>query len=317
MGYHETQYREKMARRTRAEARTRSPAIGMTPTDLSNIRFTSPFIHELREKGYLPVDMHIHTRYSDGAIRIPSLLARARYLGIGVAITDHNEIRGAVEACDTSRDVLVIPGIELSSLEGPHILLYFSAIEDLTDYFATQVQGNLKKSQYMALELPIMKILGSASEYPCITVAAHPFGYFGIKRGILKCIERKTLHPGIMNHIDGIEVICGAMSRNINEKAARYAGVHRLPVTGGSDAHVLPAVGGVVTGVRADTVSGFLDGILLRKSIVTGTTASPLHKGMNAGVIAWNYVPSTVSMVQVSFEESIPRLKRHLHELFK
>jgi predicted metal-dependent phosphoesterase TrpH len=46
----------------------------------------------MREKGYMPVDMHIHTHYSDAAIRIPSLLTRANHLGIGVAITDHNEI---------------------------------------------------------------------------------------------------------------------------------------------------------------------------------------------------------------------------------
>ena len=73
----------------------------------------------------MPVDMHIHTRHSDAAISIPSLLTRAKHLGTGVAITDHNEIHGVVEACQQSHGVLVIPGIELSSLEGPHILLYF------------------------------------------------------------------------------------------------------------------------------------------------------------------------------------------------
>jgi hypothetical protein len=31
------------------------------------------------------------------------------------------------------------------------------------------------------------------------------------------------------------------------------------------------------------------------KSIITGLTAPPLHKGMTAGVIAWNYIPYTVS----------------------
>ena len=90
-------------------------------------------------------------------------------------------------------------------------------------------------------------------------VAAHPFGYFGINRGILKCIDNKTLPEEIINHIDGIEVICGGMGHDLNDKAARYAGEHDLPITGGSDAHVLPSVGGVVTGVKADTVEGFLE----------------------------------------------------------
>jgi hypothetical protein len=43
---------------------------------------------------------------------------------IGVAITDHNEIRGAVEM-DRIRDVLSIPGIEVTSGEGSHLLVYF------------------------------------------------------------------------------------------------------------------------------------------------------------------------------------------------
>ena len=74
------------------------------------IRNKTPLLHKIREKGYTPVDMHIHTLHSDAAISIPSLLTRAKHLGIGVAITDHNEIQGVLEACDHPRDALVIPG---------------------------------------------------------------------------------------------------------------------------------------------------------------------------------------------------------------
>ena len=289
----------------------------MIPSHHHSIQFTSPLLHEIRQKGYTPVDMHIHTRHSDATIRIPSLLTRAKHLGIGVAITDHNEIQGVVEAWNQPRDVLVIPGIELSSLEGPHILLYFYSLGELADYFITQIKGDLRKSQYMAIQLPVQKILESVESFHCVKVAAHPFGYFGINRGVLKCIDNKTLPAGTIDHVDGIEVICGAMGQDLNEKAARYAGEHHLPITGGSDAHVLPSVGGVVTGVRADTVKGFLDGILSRECIVIGSTANPLHKGISAGVIAWNYIPSTVSTLQVHYEESIPRLKRYLSNLIK
>jgi predicted metal-dependent phosphoesterase TrpH len=288
----------------------------MTPHH-QKIQFTYPLIDEIREKGYLPVDMHVHTHHSDAAIRIPSLVNRAQALGIGVAVTDHNEIGGALEAATHSPDLPMIPGIELNSLEGPHILLYFYTMADLSEFFSTHVRGDLKKSQYMALQLPVAEILEAAEGYRCVKVAAHPFGYFGIDRGVLKCIEKETLPPGTMNHIDGIEVICGAMSRDINEKAAGYAGEHDLPVTGGSDAHVLPAVGGVVTCVKADTVEGFLDGILSRESIVIGSTAHPLHKGMAAGVIAWNFIPSAVSSLQVHYEENIPRMKQYLRNLVK
>jgi predicted metal-dependent phosphoesterase TrpH len=281
------------------------------------IRNKPPLLHKMTEKGYTPVDMHIHTHYSDAAIRIPSLLARANHLGIGVAITDHNEIGGVLEAGNHPRGALVIPGIELSSLEGPHILLYFYSAAELADYFAAHIKGNKRKSQYMAIELPVGKILESAEDYHCVKVAAHPFGYFGINRGVLKCIDNKTLPAKTIDHIDAIEVICGAMSQDINDKAARYAGEHDLPITGGSDAHVLPSVGGVVTGVKADTVEGFLNGVLAKESIVIGSTANPIHKGMTAGVIAWNYLPYTVSSLQVHYEQNLPRMKQYLNDLIQ
>ena len=78
------------------------------------IRNNAPLLHKIREKGYTPVDMHIHTHHSDAAISIPSLISRAKHLGMGVAITDHNEIHGVIEAWNQSNGVLVVPGIELS-----------------------------------------------------------------------------------------------------------------------------------------------------------------------------------------------------------
>jgi predicted metal-dependent phosphoesterase TrpH len=294
-----------------------SHGVVMSAYSHHTIQFSTPVFHEIREKGYVPVDMHIHTRHSDAAISIPSLLTRAKHLGTGVAITDHNEIQGVIEAYKRSPDVLVIPGIELSALEGPHILLYFYTVDELVDYFTTHIRGTLRKSQYMALQLSAEKILESAEDYHCLKVAAHPFGYFGINRGILKCIDNKTLPAGTIDHIDGIEVICGGMSREINDKAAMYAGKHNFPVTGGSDAHVLPSVGSVVTCARAGTVAEFLNGILSRENLVIGSTVSPLHKGMTAGVIAWNYIPYTMSSLQVHYEQNIPRMKRYLRDLLK
>jgi hypothetical protein len=38
---------------------------------------------------------------------------------------------------------------------------------------------------------------------------------------------------------------------------------------------------------------------------------------MTAGVIAWNYIPFTVSSLQVHYEQNIPRMKRYLNDLMK
>ncbi len=66
----------------------------------------------------------------------------------------------------------------------------------------------------MAVRMSVGEILSAAGRYACVKVAAHPFGYFGINRGVLKCIDNKTLPPEIIGLFDGIEVICGGMSRD-------------------------------------------------------------------------------------------------------
>ena len=71
---------------------------------------------------------HFHSHYSDGYNSVNAIATRARKLNIGVAITDHNEIKGAVEL-EKYGCVLNIPGIEITSVEGTHLLVYFYEID--------------------------------------------------------------------------------------------------------------------------------------------------------------------------------------------
>ena len=281
------------------------------------IQFNFPVFEEIRDKGYAAIDMHVHTRYSDAANRVKTILAHAKKTGTGISFTDHNEIRGAIEASRCQADVLVIPGIELSALEGPHILLYFYEIGDLEDFFTCHISKNRGRSRYMSLQLPAGKILDAAGQYDCLRVAAHPFGYFGINRGLLKCVDNKVLPAEILMDIDAIEVICGGMSRSLNEKAAAYAGSHGYPITGGSDAHILPAVGSVVTCVRAGSVEEFLQGILRREGLVIGSSVGFLHKGITGAVIAWKYLPYTFSSLRVHYDQNLPGMKAYIRKLIR
>lgn len=71
-------------------------------------------------------DLHIHTIYSvDGTASVPTVLKYAAHhtdLDV-IAITDHDEISGALQACELAVQygIDVIPGIEISSRDG-HIL---------------------------------------------------------------------------------------------------------------------------------------------------------------------------------------------------
>jgi DNA polymerase III alpha subunit len=90
--------------------------------DNHRIQFERPNLAELKKENTV-VDLHFHSYYSDGFNTVETIAKKAHELGIGIAITDHNEIRGAVEI-DGYQDIFSIPGIEMTSREGTHVLIY-------------------------------------------------------------------------------------------------------------------------------------------------------------------------------------------------
>lgn len=93
------------------------------------------------------IDLHLHTKASDGALRPAELVQAAARIGIRVmAVTDHDSVSGIVEAQEAAFDLAieVIPGIELSAnLDGDeiHVLGY------LLDAGDPSLQKALRKLQ--------------------------------------------------------------------------------------------------------------------------------------------------------------------------
>src|SRR5206468_10378834 len=65
---------------------------------LEYVRFERPMVEHIRKSGFHPVDMHFHTNHSDAYTKVRSALTLAKKKGVGLAITDHNTLSGAVEA---------------------------------------------------------------------------------------------------------------------------------------------------------------------------------------------------------------------------
>ena len=82
------------------------------------------------------VDLHLHTKASDGALRPEELVKAADLIGIRVmAVTDHDSVDGIAEAqaAASGLAIEVIPGIEISTnLDGDeiHILGYLLDADD-------------------------------------------------------------------------------------------------------------------------------------------------------------------------------------------
>ena len=78
----------------------------------------------------MAVDLHTHSRYSDGSDSPAELVRRAQATGLAaVALTDHDILDGNPEALAAANDIVVVPGAEISvEWEGRamHLLAYWT-----------------------------------------------------------------------------------------------------------------------------------------------------------------------------------------------
>jgi len=277
---------------------------------VQKILFEKPELEQINRHGLNAADMHFHTNHSDSPTTVKAALKRAKQKGFGLAITDHNQISGVIEAYAQKTDVLVIPGIEVSARDGPHILVYFYTIPELTEFYVQYIHKNKRKSPYLGIALTTQEIVEKTREYNCVTVAAHPYGYLLLNRGVQKCVDAEYLDQEILEYFDGIEVICGGMTRNLNVKAAKLADTFEKGITGGTDGHLLSDLGNVVTCSHAENVDGFLSDIMRRRSIVIGREKNVPLKCAMATIVLTKYIKYAVPSLWVHYEQNLPRVMR-------
>jgi len=228
-------------------------------------------------KGFVPegtlcADMHFHTHYSDSYTSIKDAVDLARKKGIGLAVTDHNLIGGSLEALKMAKEdgLFVVPGIEISSWDGPHILVYFYSADEMKEYWTKNVFPYIHKSRWLAIDKGTEWILDSLEDVNCVVSGAHPLGYLASIKGVQKAIDNGRLPKDIGGRFDAYEVICSGMFRSENLRAIKCANQYGIGYTGGSDGHMLHELGRVVTMQEADDLDGFLKGILKQTNYVIG-----------------------------------------------
>ncbi len=233
---------------------------------LKKVMFNKPKFKELN-RDYTYVDMHHHSEYSDTFTKVKNIINYAKKQNIGVAITDHNEIKGSMMAAQ-DKDLFSIPGIEISSKEGPHVLIYFYDAKELEEYYHKHVINFKGPYAYASTEIPVADIVDSSNLFNTVTSIAHPFGpsYFNIKN----LDDHKEGFLYLTKHTDAFEVLCGQNLRRWNLASLKLVNRMGNCYTAGSDGHVLSALGSVLTYSKADTKEEFLDNIRKRKNYVIG-----------------------------------------------
>lgn len=272
------------------------------------VRFERPDIAALMTDGYSAVDMHFHTSRSDGSPSPRAVAKQAWRQGCGVAITDHNAVGGVREAMGADTGAMIVPGIEVSSADGPHILLYFYSVKDLEHFYRRHIHENKRPSPCLAIYLDSEAIIERSEEYECVRSAAHPYGYMMFNKGVQRCIDRCYLPPPFIEEFDAVEVLCGGMSREMNMKATELAEDKLLGRTAGTDGHLLRDLGTVVTCSKAPDVDGFLTDVVKRRNVVVGKEKGALLKGATGTALMTKYVRYAVPSLRIHYEQNIPRL---------
>jgi len=233
----------------------------------NRIQFEKPNLGELGRR-YTVVDMHFHTRFSDGRNSIKATAKRARKLGIGIGITDHNTIDGAVEL-DRYEDILSIPGIEITSKTGSHLLVYFYRLESLKKFYDKDVKPYLGNDIMSSLSLEVEEIIHRAKAFKSLTIFPHP--YCGVYTGIHNSALSKNRLSRFLDMIDGIEVINAGNLNRWNLRCALLGFNLNKAIIGGSDGHTLSHMGKAVSYSRCKNKrKNFLDAIKKKQNKVMG-----------------------------------------------
>jgi len=170
------------------------------------------------------IDTHVHTIYSKhwfwgfDSLNTPlEMIKFAIKKGLdGLAITDHNTVKGSLvakKAAKRFKNFIIITGSEIKTKEGEIIGL------------------NIKKD--VPLNLSIEETIEKIHDLGGIAIAPHPFGSYIFRR----CAGENSLKA------DAIEVYNSTLTNKQNNKAFTLAKKFKKAMTAGSDAHSVREVG--------------------------------------------------------------------------
>jgi predicted metal-dependent phosphoesterase TrpH len=182
----------------------------------------------LSRRKLIDVDLHMHTDHShDCETPVEVLLAAAKEAGLGaIAVTDHNEISGALEAREKAAEssagggLKVIVGEEVKTAEQGEVIGLF-------------IEEKIPRGLSMAETVAEIKRQGGLVYVP------HPFDRMHAVP------DYEHLLP-ILDDVDAIEVFNPRVAIGaFNEEAVRFAAKYRIVAGAGSDSHVAQGLGSV------------------------------------------------------------------------
>jgi predicted metal-dependent phosphoesterase TrpH len=184
----------------------------------------------IADRPLIEVDLHMHTDHStDCATPVEVLLETARDRGLGaIAITDHNEVSGALEARRIAAemdDIKVIVAEEVKTAKQGEVIGLF-------------LEEKIPKGMTMAETIAAIREQGGLVYVP------HPFDRF-------HSVPDYEYLLDMVEEIDVLEVFNPRVAVTaFNEEAERFARKYRIVPGAGSDSHVAQGLGSVRVRIR-------------------------------------------------------------------
>jgi predicted metal-dependent phosphoesterase TrpH len=197
-------------------------------------------------------DLHVHTSVGDGMAsprEILDYVEAETNLDI-VAITDHDDLRGATQAREAwargDYRFQVIPGMEVTTIEG-HVIALF-------------VEEPLPSLR------PVEEVLKAVHRQGGLAIAAHPLNWLTRSLGekTLGRIADSSEEGAFLDGVETANQAPGARGR-LERVATLNRQRYHLAEVGGSDAHFLKAIGSAYTEFAGHSADD------LRRSVVERT----------------------------------------------
>jgi predicted metal-dependent phosphoesterase TrpH len=179
---------------------------------------------KLAARPLIDVDLHMHTDHShDCATPVEVLLATARSQGLGaIAVTDHNEISGALQARAQAAN------------SGPKVIV----AEEIKTAGQGEVIG-LFLQEKIPRGLTLEETVAEIKRQGGLVYVPHPFDR-------MHAVPDYEHLLRILDDVDAIEVFNPRVAIGaFNDEAARFAAKYRIVAGAGSDSHVAQGLGSV------------------------------------------------------------------------
>jgi DNA polymerase (family 10) len=204
-------------------------------------------------------DLHVHTKWSDGAHDLDTLVRAARAKGYRyIAITDHTKGLGIAHGLDEARlaeqiklidaankeyaDFQILKGTEVDIRSNGKLDLPDDALAGL-DIVVASVHSGFKQSQEQ-----ITKRILSAIKNPCVNVIAHPTGRLIGERDAF-AVDMEAVLKEAARYGVAMEINAYPLRLDLNDLHIRMAKEYGVSLVINTDTHVTSQLDAIIYGV--------------------------------------------------------------------